>query len=127
MTGTSWDGGAYFGGGEAPRERDDLHRMWKLYRQKQLDAALAGPYGGILGRLIAFLNGMTFEKGAAALIDHVRAEDWHSTDADTRFLALCIVSEAIMRLRKRAGLPEIDDGLPGERPNAFVIIREILR
>lgn len=106
-------------------ERDDLLRWWKHHRRAELDAALAGPHGEAIRRLVAFLDAMSFESGAA-LAEYVRAEDWRVVDGETRFLALRLINQAITCLREKNGLPPIDDGLPGEPPTAFRIVRGIL-
>ena len=62
-----------------------------------------------------------------ALVEYVRADSWHSADADTRFLVLHLISAAIVQLRERNGLPPFDDPLFGQPPNVFLILRELLR
>jgi hypothetical protein len=111
---------------QALAERDDLFRLWKDHRRAELDAALAGPHGQAIGRLLAFLDGMTFKNGAAGLIECLRSEDWRVVDGETRFLALRLVNQVITCLREKSGLPPIDDGLPGESPTAFQIVRGLL-
>jgi hypothetical protein len=105
-------------------ERDCMFQAWKHWRREQLDAALAGPHGGTLQALIAFLTTM---KSSSALIEHVRAGNWQTTDADTRFLALHLINAAIIQLREQQGLVPFDDPLPGAPPAAFLVIRELLR
>jgi hypothetical protein len=111
---------------KALAERDAMFHSWKRERRAQLDAALAGPRGHALKRLVAFLNVMTLES-VGALIDRVRADDWPTADADTRFLVLHLVGVTIMHLRERAGLPSFDDPLFDQPPNAFLRLREILQ
>ena len=109
---------------KALAERDCMFRAWTHWRREQLDAALAGPHGGALQALIAFLTTM---KSSSALIEHVRTGNWKAADADMRFLVLHLVNSAMVRLHEERGLPPFDDGLPGEPPTAFQIIREMLR
>jgi hypothetical protein len=113
-------------GEKALAERDAQFRHWQHEHRAELDAALAGRHGGALAALVAFLDAMTMES-ANALVEHVRADGWTSTDASTRFLVLRLVGEAIMRLRERNGLPPFDDPLFDQPPNVFLILRELLR
>jgi len=110
---------------KALAKRDKLLRLWKHHNRVELDAALAGPHGQAINRLIEFLDAMTL-KHAAALVELVRGEDWHSTDAETRFLVLRLVNQAITHLREKNGLSPFDDGFPGDPPNVFIIIRGLL-
>src|SRR5262249_56003932 len=107
---------------KALAERDAQFRRWKHEHREELDAALAGPHGGALARLVAFLDTMTMES-ASALVERVRADDWPSADDDMRFLALRLVGEAIMRLRERSGLEPFDDPLFDRPPSAFLVLR----
>ncbi len=47
-------------------------------------------------------------------------------DPDTRLIALHEINSAICKLREARNLTAIDDALPGERPNAFLLIKEKL-
>jgi hypothetical protein len=113
---------------KALAERDDLFRLWKHKRREELAAALGGSHGEGLKQLVEFLDTMTLQS-AAELIERVRAGNWDVADRDTRFLALDLVSNAIVNLRERHDLPPFDDPLPwsDEPPNAFLMLREWLR
>ena len=53
--------------------------------------------------------------------------DWlYSQDMPTRQIALAYVANHLINLRLKAGLPPIDDSLPGEEPTLFEIIRKQL-
>jgi hypothetical protein len=65
-------------------------------------------------------------RSARELVDFIAAEDWNAVDADTRFIALHEINNAITKLRERAGLVPIDDALPSEHPTAFQLIKSIL-
>jgi hypothetical protein len=107
-------------------ERDAQFRRWKHEHREGLDAALAGPHGGALARLVAFLDAMTMES-ANALVECVRADGWHSADTSTRFLVLHLIGAAIVQLREQSGLPPFDDPLFDQPPNVFLALREMLR
>jgi hypothetical protein len=111
---------------KALAERDDLFRLWKHARRAQVDAALAGPHGEALSQLVVFLDQATMVS-VVGLTELVRAGDWGAADPDVRFLVLDLIGNAIMRLRERDGLEPFDDGLPGEPPTTFQIVRELLR
>jgi hypothetical protein len=111
---------------KALAERDTQFRHWKREHRQELDAALAGPHGGALARLVAFLDTMTMESGQA-LIERIRVDNWPAADDATRFLVLRLASAAIVRLRERNGLPPFDDPLFDQPPNVFLILRELLR
>src|SRR5262249_50783674 len=99
---------------------------WRRWRHERVEALLAGPHGAKAQALLAFLQTMSVDDGPQ-LIEFVRAGDWQHTDADTRFEILLLVSAALASQRERVGLPPFDDGLPGEEPSAFLMIRELLR
>src|SRR5262249_8751004 len=101
-------------------------RNWKRERRAQVDAALAGSHGPALGRLVAFLDAMTMES-SGALTEHVRDGNWQAADDDTRFLVLHLINAAIVRLRARPDLPPFDDPVFDRPPNAFLVLREMLR
>jgi hypothetical protein len=111
---------------KALAERNDLFRLWKRWRRERLDELLAGPHGTAARELVAFLQAMALNDGAR-LVEFVRAAGWADVDADTKFEVLSLINATIMALRERAGLTPIDDALPHEEPNAFLIIREIFR
>src|SRR5262249_31490029 len=103
---------------KALAERDAQFWHWQREHRAELDAALAGPHGGALAQLVAFLDAMTLESDRT-LIEQVRPDDWRTADGDIRFLVLRLVGEAIMRLRERNGLPPFDDPLLDQPPSAF--------
>jgi hypothetical protein len=107
-------------------ERDTLHHGWKRWRHKRVEALLSGPHGSAARDLIAFLTDMTLSD-ASALLARVKQGPWRDSDADTRFEILSLVDAAIVRLRERADMEPIDDALPGQLPNGFLLLREWLR
>jgi hypothetical protein len=102
-----------------------LLRAWRRWHAEQLEETLNGPHGAAVARIIAFLKGME-PQSAPALITLLHEFDWSQMDADVRFVILHETNQAITRLRERSGLPPIDDPLPGQRENAFRLIREHL-
>jgi hypothetical protein len=107
--------------------RDGAHllRAWKRWHADQLEETLNGPHGTAVAQVVAFLKHMQ-PGSASALIALLREHDWSQMDADVRLVVLHEINQAITRLRERAGLAPIDDALPAERPNAFLLIKEHL-
>jgi hypothetical protein len=107
-------------------EREQTHRLWKSYHAKQIEELLKGPYAKAAHELIVFLGTMT-PADEAALITLVKRGPWHAADSDTRFEILSLIDAALTSQRERAGLPPIDDALPGEESTAFLIVRGLLK
>ena len=62
------------------------------------------------------------------MIARLEAQDWLlRADEDFRRLALRLIDKRIGRIRRDAGLIELDDPLPGEPDSAFFIIKRLLR
>jgi len=99
-----------------------LVRAWRRWHAEQLQEALTGIHADVMRRLMAQLKDL---HSARALIDHVANEDWSLVDDDTRAIALREINAAITTLREHANLEPIGDPLPGERENAFRIIKQI--
>jgi len=90
-------------------------RLWKQWRRERLEALLAGPYAEPAQALLAFFKTMT---GAGALVEFVMSGPWADADEDVRYEILSLVKR-----RERMGLAPIDDSLPGQPENAFLILR----
>jgi hypothetical protein len=63
---------------------------------------------------IGRLGGFTRNGGAASAV------------SKPGLIVLHEINAAITRLRERNGLTPIDDALPGERPNVFILVKEAL-
>jgi len=98
---------------EHEEERRRLSAYYKAHRQQELADALASDDGAKLRALIEQLDALTLET-IPQLAAFVRANGWHSTAANTLFLARRLASETVVRLREKNGLQPFDDGLPGE-------------
>jgi len=62
------------------------------------------------------------------MITRIEGQDWLlEADEDFRRLALRLIDKRIGRIRRDAGLVELDDPLPGEPNSAFFIIKRLLR
>jgi len=102
-----------------------LLRAWKKFHREQLEEVLAGPHGTAVAQVMDFLKRME-PQSAPALIALLREHDWQQMSADVRLVVLHELNAAICKLRERNGLHPIDDAIPGERPNAFILIKEKL-
>jgi hypothetical protein len=102
-----------------------LLSAWRTWHREQLEEVLAGPHGTAVAQVMATLKHMTPDS-APALISLMRDFDWSQMSADVRLVVLHEINQAITRLRERAGLAPIDDALPGQRMNAFLLIKEHL-
>ena len=110
------------------RERAEdtyLLREWKRWHNEQREEAVAGPHGALVEQLTEILRGLTLHDGAR-LVSFIRARDWNSVDADTRFILLHEINAAITRIRVKAGMTPIDDAIPPARANGFLIVKELM-
>jgi hypothetical protein len=108
---------------KAADDRDRLNAAWRQWLHDRVEDLLVGQYGEAARELVAFLDRMMPGDGAALIS---AAERWRGADADVRFEILSLIDAAVIGLRERAGLPPFDDPLPDERPNVFLIVRELL-
>jgi predicted ABC-class ATPase len=100
-----------------------LLRAWRRHHAEKLEEALSGVSGAVMARLMEQLKNL----GAAReLVAFVAAQDWSQVSANDRLTALHEINSAICRLRESAGLPPLDDGIPGERDNAYRLVKRIL-
>jgi hypothetical protein len=102
-----------------------LLRAWRQWHREQLEAALGGPHGVAIAKVIDFLKRMD-PHSAPALIALLHAHDWDQVAHDVRYVLLHEINSAIARFRERSGLPPIDDPLPGQRANAFLLVKDHL-
>ena len=107
----------------ADREKLLRVRAWRKWHREQLEQALAGLHGDVLGRLMAQLKDL---RSARELVASIEAVNWATVDADTRAVALFEINRAITKLRERSVQESIDDALPGEPLRAFQAIRKII-
>jgi hypothetical protein len=106
-------------------ERNHLLRAWKKFHREELDAALAGPHGPMLERLVFTLKSLTLQS-APLLLAYIRGIDWSTIDYAIRLIVLHEVNTAVTGLRLRANMAPIDDGAPGARDNVFRTIRHLI-
>jgi hypothetical protein len=104
---------------------DNAHllRAWRRWHREQLEAALADVHRDVIKRLMLQLKHL---HEARELLRFIEAQDWAAIDAETRLIALHEINVAITKLRERSGLEPIDDALPHERPNVFILVKEAL-
>jgi hypothetical protein len=102
-----------------------LLRDWRKWHAEQLEEARAGPHGATIAELMLVLDQLELNS-AAALLDVMRRSDWSSISYDVRLTVLHQINDAIGRLRKRNGMAEIDDPLPGQPDNVYRRIKQML-
>jgi hypothetical protein len=102
-----------------------LIRAWKKFHAEERATVLAGPHGAVLGELFRMSDNLAHIK-PVQLIGFVNAINWTTINDDVRQVVLHEVGCAITKWRERNGLHPIDDALPGERPNIFLLIKERL-
>ncbi|MBT3398461.1 MAG: hypothetical protein HN420_00540 [Rhodospirillaceae bacterium] len=108
-------------------ERGQLAAHYRREESRRTAEALASPLGKRLASLLAEFDRLTIDD-ADVMITRVEDQDWLlRADEDFRRLALRLIDKRIGRIRRDAGLIELDDPLPGERMSAFFIIKRLLR
>jgi hypothetical protein len=88
--------------GEALAERDQQFALWRKWRQERSEALFAGPYADAARDLLNLLDHLALEDGERLVVE-VRAGPWAAADADTQFLILAAIDNALSGVRERAG------------------------
>ena len=108
-------------------ERGKLATHYRREEARRTAEALASPQGKRLAVLLAEFDRLTIDD-ADIMITRIEVQDWLlRADEDFRRLALRLIDKRIGRIRRDAGLIELDDPLPGEPDSAFFIIKRLLR
>ena len=102
-------------------------RRYKHWKRNQFEALSRGVHGAQWKALTTILRNLTLPE-AMYLPEYVERQDW-LLDADdhTRHTAAELIHGAIIRERIRNGYSPLDDGLPGEPPSAYEMIRGLLK
>ena len=108
-------------------ERGRLAAHYRREETRRVAEALASPEGKRLASLLAGFDRLTIDD-ADVMIAHLEVQDWLlRADEEFRRLALRLIDKRIGRIRREAGLVELDDPLPGEPMSAFFIVKRLLR
>ena len=108
-------------------ERSRLAAHYRREEARRIAEALASPQGKRLASLLAEFDRLTIDD-ADVMIARIEGQDWLlEADEDFHRLALRLIDKRIGRIRRDAGLIELDDPLPGERMSAIFIIKRLLR
>jgi hypothetical protein len=102
-----------------------LMRSWRKWHREQLEEALAGPHSSVLDELFRMCANLKHVQ-PAQLIGFVRSIDWSAIPYNIKLTVVHELNIAITAFRVKRGLPEIDDGLPGEPDTPFRTIRAIV-
>jgi hypothetical protein len=100
-------------------------RAWKVWHREQLEEVLAGAHSSVLGELFRMFANLKHVQ-PAQLIGFVRSIDWSAIPYNIKLTVVHELNIAITAFRVKHGLPEIDDGLPGEPDTPFRTIRAIV-
>jgi len=108
-------------------ERGKLAAHYRREEARRAAEALASPLGKRLACLLAEFDRLTIND-ADVMIACIEGQDWLlRADENFRRLALRLIDKRIGRIRRDAGLIELDDPLPGEPDSAFFIIKRLLQ
>jgi hypothetical protein len=99
-----------------------LLRAWKRWHREERTAVLAGPHGPALAELFRMLDNIEHVR-PSQLVGLVQSIAWSTIDYPTRLAVLHETNSAVSKQRERLGLAPFDDGLPGDPPNVFCLIR----
>jgi hypothetical protein len=102
-----------------------LLRMWRKYHRDERDTVLAGPHGTELSELLRLFRNLEHCR-PTQVIGFARTIDWSKIPDTARLVVLHEFDVAAMKLRVKRGLPPIDDSLPGQPDNVFLILRALL-
>jgi hypothetical protein len=101
-----------------------LLRAWRKWHREQLEEARAGRHAVIVTHVMEFLKTMT-PASANALLELMRGHTWADVDANTKFIVLHEINDAITRMREKHGMAPIDDPI-APKVNAFIAMCQIL-
>lgn len=104
---------------KARAEKQVLTRRWKQARREEWKRAAGGDFGP---ELVAFRKALKHfdETQSAEFLDFVLRQDWlRGLPKTSRAVARGLVTQAVIRIRARAGFEFIDDSLPGEPPTVL--------
>ncbi len=107
-------------------EKGKLTKIYLAGEKRRTEALLATPRGKRLARLLKDFDELSID-GADIMIEKIEAAKWlRRADINFRHEALRLIHNRICRIRKDAGLTELDDPLWDEPDSAFIIIRRLL-
>jgi hypothetical protein len=115
---------------QSPKDKElagdaKMFRAWKKFHRDERAAVLAGPHGIVLAELFRMFANLK-QVQPAQLIGFARSVDWAAIDYNTKLVVVHELNNAITAFRIKHGLPEFDDGLPGEPDTPFRTIKMIV-
>ncbi|KMO33893.1 hypothetical protein VQ02_19800 [Methylobacterium variabile] len=109
------------------REDEQLSKLYRAYKRAQIQALLDGPFGTQVRELDRFMRRMELQDGPKLVERFREALGWIGLmDMDSRFSLLRLASRRIVALRERHGLEPFNDGVVGDPPRTFHIIKDLL-
>lgn len=113
----------------AAKEMAETSAQLRRYQQLQAQERqqlLDGAHGEQVKALLTLLRSLTPD-AAQGLLQLLERFHWfRDASDDERLVILRLIDNAISRMRVRAGLPPMDDSLPGEDPTVYEICRSNL-
>ena len=109
----------------AEKQIAEDNAQFRRYRRAKAAAyrtALEGPVRVLVKELHDALKQLDLGE-PDLLIELVHETDWQSIDKETRYTALSMIDDAIVRLREQNGLAPFDDALFDEDPTVFEICK----
>lgn len=114
---------------QAEKELEDDSRLLVLYRRykkAQVRSLVEGRFGPQVKALLTIMHTMTLDS-APDLIRYIRGSAWIAQlSKDEKHILLGLIGRAITKVREKAGMAPFDDGLPGDPPKAFEILKNIM-
>lgn len=114
----------------AAKEMAETSAQLRRYQQLQAQERqqlLDGAHGEQVKALLTLLRSLTPD-AAQGLLQLLERFHWfRDASDDERLVILRLIDTAISRMRVRAGLPPMDDSLPGEDPTVYEICRDRLK
>lgn len=112
---------------EVRAERDALSRAYRAAREQWAEGILRQPGGEALRVMLRWVETLGIED-ADQLVAEVERANWlRRASPEMRFLALDMIAERIIAIRKKNKLEPFDDPLPGDDDDAFQTIKRLVR
>jgi hypothetical protein len=110
---------------QAQRDKGTLLANFKRAKKAEHEAMLASEHAGAYGRMMAILKRLP--ESAHELVEHLGKGWIAALSANQKHTVLSMISARIIRVREMDGRTPMDDPLPGEPDNLFIICRKLIK